>query len=140
MEKICIEEDITVFYVEADDFPAGVKPAWQKLHGFFPSPKERRYFGISFPGDQGKIIYRAATEEKFAGEAEKFGCPTWIIREGVYAGVLLRNYMQHIEQIGDTFQQMIARPDIDPEGACVEEYLSQTEMRCLVRLKETVAQ
>ncbi|MEW5844397.1 MAG: hypothetical protein AB1775_14150 [Bacteroidota bacterium] len=45
-----------------------------------PSDKGRNFFGISSPNREGDIIYKAAVEELFAGEAEKLGCETFIIK------------------------------------------------------------
>ncbi len=44
--------------------------------------------------------------------------------------------MKDLPAIGNTFQQMIARPDIDPEGYCVEWYLSDKDVQCMVRLQD----
>ena len=62
MEKYYLEQDIKVFYVQAFSFPAGIKPAFDKLHSLIKSPADRRFFGISYPEGPGKIIYKAAVE------------------------------------------------------------------------------
>ena len=36
--------------------------------------------------------------------------------------------------IGKTFQELIAQPDIDKNGLCLEMYLSENDMRCLIKL------
>ena len=135
METTTIDKDIEVMYVQADSFPEGVKAAHEKLHALFPYSTERNYFGISRP-ENGVIIYKAAAEEIKDGEAEKFGLPTMIIRKGNYISTVIYDFMKDIAAIGKTFQQLLAHPEIDPDGYCVEWYFNEQDVRCMVRLKQ----
>ena len=135
MEKYQVEKDIKVFYVKADSFPNGVRPAWEKLHSFFAEPMKRKYYGISFPDKTGAIIYWAATEEAVEGEAAKYGCETFLIKKGTYISLLIRDFMKDIPSIGRAFQELTRQPGIDPEGVCVEIYETMNDVRCMVRLK-----
>jgi predicted transcriptional regulator YdeE len=134
MEQYEIENDIPTFYVEADSFPEGIKAAWQKLHEIVKD-NNRQFYGLSQATKDGKIIYRAATAETTAGEKEKYGCPGYTIRKGKYLSKTIHDFMQHIPEIGQTFQQML-KEDIDPEGCCVEWYENPKDVRCLARLKQ----
>nr|WP_294794672.1 transcriptional regulator [uncultured Mucilaginibacter sp.] len=136
METTRLENDITGMYVTAESFPAGVLAAHQKLHSLIPFSTERKYFGISRPEGGGGIVYKAAAEVLESGEAEKLNLQTIIIKKGNYISVTLHDYMKDLPAIGNTFQQMIARPDIDSEGYCVEWYLSDKDVQCMVRLKD----
>lgn len=135
METIKLDNDVVVMYVNAASFPDGVLAAHQKLHSLIPFSTERRYYGLSRPENGGGIVYKAAAEVLEAGEAEKLGLGTVIIKKGAYISSVIHNYMQDLPAIGKTFQEMIARPDIDPEGYCVELYLSDKDVQCMVRLK-----
>jgi hypothetical protein len=135
METIILDKDIKVLYEQASSFPEGVKAAHEKLHVLFPYSTERNYFGISRPENQ-VIIYKAAVEEIKNGEAEKFGLPTMIIRKGNYISTVIHDFMKDIPAIGRSFQQLLAHPDIDPDGYCVEWYLNMQDVRCMVRLKQ----
>ena len=95
MEKYYLDQDIKVFYVEASSFPEGIKPAYEKLHSLIKSPAGRRFFGISYPEKPGKIIYKAAVEESYPGEAENLGCETFIIKKGEYNSM----YMKHLKEL-----------------------------------------
>lgn len=44
--------------------------------------------------------------------------------------------MDDIPAIGKAFKELLAIPGIDPEGACVEWYLSNKDVQCMVRLKQ----
>jgi predicted transcriptional regulator YdeE len=136
METTKLDNDITIMYVTAASFPDGVMAAHQKLHSLIPFSTERKYFGLSRPEGGGGIVYKATAEVLESGEAEKLNLQTIIIKKGNYISVTLHEYMKDLPAIGSTFQQMIARPDIDPEGYCVEWYLSDKDVQCMVRLKD----
>ena len=76
MEIFFLSEDVKVFYLTAESFPAGVLAAFQKLHSLIPDSLGRTTFGISHADKNGNIIYKAAVEESFEGEAEKPGFDT----------------------------------------------------------------
>lgn len=137
METIKIDKDITVFYITAKSFPDGVLQAHQSLHALIPFSTERKYFGLSRPEDEsGKIIYRAAAEEMEPGEAAKLKLNTITLKKGNYRNINIHNYMQDVQAIGQAFQQLIAQPDIDPQGYCVELYVSDKDVQCMVRLAD----
>lgn len=136
METIKLENDITVMYVTAASFPDGVMAAHQKLHSLIPFSTDRKYFGLSRPEGGGRIVYKAGAELLESGEAEKLNLQTITIKKGNYISATLHNYMKDLPGIGAIFQKMIARPDIAPEGYCVEWYLSDKDVQCMVRLKD----
>jgi hypothetical protein len=134
MEKYKIPEDIEVFYVTATSFPDGILPAHQKLHEMLSSVEGRNSYGISAPGKDGVIIYKAAVEATYPGEGETLGCKTFIITKGEYISILLRDYQKDVQSISRAFKELIADDRIDPQGACVEMYLGEKDVRCMVRL------
>jgi hypothetical protein len=135
MDKFTLKEDIKVFCVTASSFPEGISAAHEKLHALLPSDAARRFYGISFPQSLGKIIYKAAVEQEYEGEAEKLGCEKFIIKKGEYISSIIKDYSNNIPSIGETFRRMLSDPRIDPEGCCVEVYLNDRDMQCMVRLK-----
>lgn len=122
-------------YINASSFPNGVLAAHQKLHSLIPFSTDRKYFGVSRP-ENGAIVYKAAAEEKEPGEAEKLNLETLILKKGRYIGLTIHDYMKDIPAIEKTFNLLTSQPDIDPQGYCVEEYISQNDMLCMVRLKD----
>ena len=136
METIIQDKDIKVFYVKATSFPEGVIPAHEKLHALVPFSKERKYFGISRPENDMDIVYRAATEETFHGEAEQYKCDTLILKKGRYVSTIVKNYTADTTSIGKAFDKLLQRPDLDPQGYCVEWYLSEKDVQCMIRLKQ----
>jgi predicted transcriptional regulator YdeE len=135
METITIDNDIKVFYVTAKSFPADIMESHEKLHSLIPFSANRRYFGVSRPED-GVIVYKAAAEEINPGEAEKLNLETLILKKGSYISLTINDYMKDIQSIDRAFKELLSNPGIDPQGYCVEWYLSGKDVRCMVRLKE----
>jgi hypothetical protein len=137
MKTTIFEKDIKVFYVTATSFPQGIEEAIQKLHSLFPFAKERRIFGLSRPENNEGIIYRAAAEEMFEGEAEKLKCKTLIIPKGKYIAILVNDVRKDVMSIDRAFQQLLKEPNLDPQGYCVEQYATDKEaVTCMIRLEE----
>jgi hypothetical protein len=42
--------------------------------------------------------------------------------------------MQNIPKVKETFQKLLAQPDVDPNGYCLEWYLNDKDMKCMVKL------
>ncbi|HTH82196.1 MAG TPA: hypothetical protein VL490_04650 [Mucilaginibacter sp.] len=135
MEIIKFNNDIKVFYITAQSFPEGVLAAHQTLHKLIPFSPDRKYFGVSRP-ENGQIVYRATTEETYPGEAEKLNLDTLILKKGNYISQVIKDYQKDIPSISRTFDELLKHPDIDPEGYCVEWYISMTDVNCLVRLNK----
>ena len=134
MNTIILEADIKVAYVTAKSFPKGITEAFEKLDSIVPSANNRRHFGISQPNKNNVIIYKAAVEEQHKGEAEKFGLESFVIQKGQYIYKDILNYSEKPQNISDTFRQLISQPNIDPDGYCLEWYLNESDVRCMVRI------
>jgi hypothetical protein len=135
METIVLGKDIKVFYITASSFRLGIGAAHEKLHALVPSSAGRRFFGISRP-ENGHIVYKAAAEEMEEGEAEKLNCDTLVLEKGKYISLTLHDYLKDLQSIGNAFKQLLSCPGLDPQGYCVECYLNDKDMRCMVRLKD----
>ena len=135
MENFQLDHDIHVYYVEADSFPMGIGAAQEKIHAFAPLTDERNFFGISFPGKDGKIVYKAAAAESFPGELQSFGLPEFVIRKGTYTSIILHDYPKRFMEFENIFRELLQHPALDPQGCCVEWYLDGKDCRCMVRLE-----
>lgn len=129
MQTIELENDILLYCVKASSFPQGIMPAFGELQRLAPSP--RRHFGISH-GSANGIVYYAGTDEA-TEELIKTGIP-FTVKKGTYRAVDIPDFMRDPMQVGKTFQQLTALPELDPEGCCVEVYLNDTDVRCMVRV------
>jgi hypothetical protein len=134
MENFILDDDIKVLCVTAASFPEGVQKAHETLHALVPFFGDRKYFGLSRP-ENGSIVYKAAAEEKEKDEAERFGCERIVIKKGQYICHTVLNFMNDIPAFGKAFQELLTNPGLDPEGYCVEWYLNERDVKCMVRIK-----
>ncbi|MBL7933231.1 MAG: transcriptional regulator [Bacteroidia bacterium] len=134
-KTVSISKDISVFYVEADSFPEGIETARERFKKLIGQNSGRELYGISRP-ENNKIIYRVGAEEEFNGEGKKYNCHSLGLKKGRYASLIIENYMENLGEIKKAFDLILQRPDLDPLGYCVEKYLDEKEMICMVRLKD----
>lgn len=135
METTTFSSDIAVFYVTAASFPDGILAAHQKLHAMIPFSTNRKYFGISRP-ENDVIVYRAAAEEIKPGEAEKLHCGMLVLKKGEYICLSITDYMKDVQSIQQAFDKLLSQPGLDPQGYCVEWYINDKDVKCMVRLKQ----
>ena len=136
IEEHTLNADIRTFYITADSFPAGITSAHEQLKALFADDTKRNFYGVSCSNEKREIIYLAATEELFEGEAEKYNCKTLTIKSGRYISVFQPDYEKNLQNVSAIFMQLLKDPRIDREGYCIEMYLEEKNMRCMVRLKE----
>lgn len=134
MNNYTIDKDLTLMYVTASSFPEGIMDAHQQLHAKITFDANRGYYGISYMQDA-KIIYKAAAAEIYAGEAAEKGLETFVVKKGEYAMITVHNYMKETGAIGEAFQQLLKHPQLDPNGFCLEWYISKEDVQCMVPLK-----
>jgi len=134
MEKYTLEDDIKVFCETAKSFPDGIIAAHKELESIISFSKQRRYFGILSRNEKGNMIYDAAAEEIYQGEAEELGCEKFLIEGGQYMSLLIENFKSDISAIGKAFQLLTAVPGADAEGFYIVWYLNETDVRCMVKL------
>ena len=132
MEIYNLEEDIPVICVVAESFPYGVKASHQKLHSLVPFSENRKYFAISWGKPDGSIQYQAAVNILSPEEKNPEGTVPFTIRQGRYKMIIVNNYMQDLDSIGRAFNELLKVEDLDPQGYCLEWYLSDKEVRCMV--------
>jgi len=135
MEKYMLDKDINVCCVTAASFPAKVEAAHQQLRALLPSAEGRHFFGISWGAATGDIIYKAAVETLYDGEAATYGCEVFVIKKGTYVSETIKNWRKDAASIGKTLMKLLENPGIDPLGYCVEVYINDTDVRCMVTLK-----
>jgi hypothetical protein len=139
IESYELDKNINILCVTAVSFPDGVTEAHKKLHSIIPFllEEKRCYFGISRP-EGGEIVYKVGAEVLKESEVEKyikFGLEPMTVQKGKYTSVIIKDYIKDISSIGKAFKELLSNPKIDPEGHCVEWYLNDKDVRCMVRLK-----
>ena len=134
MEEIQVEKDIPVVMVKADSFPDGVMEAHRKLHSLVPYSASRRYFGISWPDRNGNIQYYAGVETLNSEDAHISGTEPFTIHQGSFASLTIADYMKDLQGIGNAFKTLLQLENLDPKGYCLEWYVSDKEVWCMVPL------
>jgi len=137
METYNLKTDLKVFGKEVTTFPLGIKEAFSALLERIPDGFKRTYYGLSYMDEMGKIIYKAAAEENYAGEAEKYNCKRYLIEKGEYLAVSITNWRDNTDCIKDAFHDMMEDDRADKTKEVVEWYKTETEMLCLVKAKES---
>jgi predicted transcriptional regulator YdeE len=136
MKTLNIPEDIPIVCITASSFPDGVMEAHRKLHALISHDKERRYYSVSYMGPENKILYMAGAEIVEEKDHALPGTEKFTIPKGDYISEPIHNYMQNLPAIGQTFEQMLKRADIDPNGYCLEHYLDDKTVVCMVPLEQ----
>ena len=139
MEPYYITHDIRLACFPAASFPNGVMDAFKQLHAKVPNQNGRRLFGISWPDGNGSMVYKAAIEEISPGESEHLGAETYTLRKGEYLSLTVHNFMDDIPSIGKAFRVLVDAPGVHPNTIGVEEYISSTDVRCMVPMMTTTS-
>ena len=135
MQTFQLEKDIALLGIQANSFPGGVQQAWQDLHQRLSTTEGRNFYGISHGTKNGLIVYKACVEESVDGEATLLGCERFILPKGEYRGERINDFMQKIHRIGETFQAILSSEDYDKNGVCVERYLNEKDVVCMIKRK-----
>jgi len=123
----------SVFGMPVETFPQGIGEAFHDLMQRIPDGKHRGYYGLSHMDASGKIFYFVSAEEKFSGEAEKYGLTRYTIDAGDYLSVTVQNWRDNTDCIKDVFRNMMQDPLADCTKPCVEWYKTDDEMLCLLQ-------
>jgi hypothetical protein len=138
MQTFQLEKDVPLFGVQATSFPEGVRGAWEELHRKLGVTNGRAFYGISHGSKDGTIVYKACVEEAFDGELAGLDCERFLLPKGEYTGETIHNFMQQLPRIGETFQALLARGDYDTTSACVEQYLNDADVVCMIKRKTEI--
>jgi len=133
-EVFRLTREIKILCVAATSFPDGVMGAFETLHRKIPSKENRTFYGISWMGKEGNILYKAGVTEIEHGEADKLRCEEFTIRQGEYLSVIIPDFMKNIPAMGESFRRLLADPRVDKKGYCVEIYFNDKDVRCMVTL------
>jgi hypothetical protein len=125
--------DMKLMVVRADEFPSGIKGAWDRLESSLSSLRGRKFYGVS--RDEGsQVAYFAGVVPISDEEITALGFPTMMIKGGKYARAKLLDWSNHTEKIGQTFSELMRDFPMDPDGWALEYYRSQSELHLLIPL------
>jgi len=132
MDSYTFQHDVKTFCVTASSFPDGIEEAHTTLHAQLPPNERRSFYGISYNLADGTTIYKAAAEvmeDDGAIELELF-----IIKNGPYNSFYISDYRKHTDSISQAFELLLQQHEVDPEGYCLEWYINNNDVKCMVPL------
>ena len=126
------DEDINVFYVQAETFPQGIQDSFKKLHDITGGFEGRHMYGITLClGDE--LVYRACIKENLKGEGGQYSLSTYTIPKGTYLYTTLNNWQENIGQIPALFDALMALPNVKKQSICLEDYVAGGGMLAMVQ-------
>lgn len=136
MEKIQLKENINVLCLQALKFPDGIAETHHQLKEMMPKKDGRRFFGLSRPKPDGTIGYVAAAEQLDTSEADILGLQEYTIPEGTYYRITVHSFSNSEGAIQKAFELILQQADIDPNGFCLEWYITNEDVYCMVRIRD----
>jgi predicted transcriptional regulator YdeE len=133
MKELQLNSDITLVALKAKSFPAGVGTAFNELEQKVGGDKGRAWYGLSQADGKRDIAYWACVQSK---PVEKLpaGCESLTVRAGTYISEQLSDWRGREKIVSETFRKIISSPKVDPNGYCVEKYLDNGDVLCMVRI------
>jgi len=135
MDSFTFQHDIKTFCVNAVSFPDGVEAAFRELESILPPHDNRHFYGISWRTNDGNIVYKAAGE--VLDSDEDFMYPdleTFTIKNGPYNSFYIPDFRNHLEDIPKAFELLLQQHEVDPQGYCLEWYINDKDVKCMVPL------
>jgi hypothetical protein len=127
--------DLKLMVVRAEEFPSGLKTAWDGLESRLSSLKGRKFYGASrYEGSE--MVYFAGVVPTGDEEVAALGLPTMTIKGGKYARAKLLDWSKHTDEIGSIFDELTQEFPMAPNGWVLEYYRSQSELHLLVPLAQ----
>ena len=135
MKEYRLQNDVKTFGFRVKTFPEGIGEAFDQLVKLFPANEQRSYYGLAESGKDGGMLYYALAEEKFEGEAKKYGYPARIIEKGDYLTVTVKDWQSKTGDIKHIFMEMMEDDRVAKDKPCVEWYKTMDEMWCMVPME-----
>ena len=66
-------------------------------------------------------------------EAAQPGLERFTIPGGAYNTYYIQDYRNNLAAIGECFQLLIGQAEADPNGYCIEWYIGDNDVKCMVR-------
>lgn len=135
MDSFTFQEDVKTYCVTASSFPEGIQEAHDRLHQLLPSNERRNFYGVSWPAHDGTIIYKAAAEIMDSDNDHLLpDLDIFTIKNGPYNSLYIPNYRNNLESIKQAFDLLLQQHEVDPNGYCLEWYINENDVKCLVPL------
>lgn len=132
MDNYTFQNDMPTYCVTAASFPDGIADAHKQLQALLPRNDRRNYFGISYKDKGGIMIYKAAAE--IMKDESMPDLETFVIKNGPYNSFYIYDYAENPDSITQAFSLLMSQHEVDPHGYCLEWYINENDVKCLVPL------
>ena len=132
MEIYRQETEIRLMGIRVKGFPLGIKEAFDSLGKNLGT--NRAYYGISWMGEKGEIIYFAMAEELIPGENQAHQYDLLTIEKGDYHVEVIHDWLSKTHLIKDVFHRMTLGLTPNKNHPCIEWYKSDEEMLCMIKV------
>ena len=123
-------DHIDVVYVETADDMSSIPRAWAELESRFESLRGRHFFGAFWAEDG---VYRACARLQPGEEAQTLRLPQLTLPGGAFRRLRLRGEPPAIyEEIGPSFDQLVALGGVDSTRPSLEHYRRRDEIDVLL--------
>ena len=116
-------DDIEVMFIAAENGPEGAEQAFDKLESHLSTLRGRKFYGTYQSGE-----YRACVEIMPEDDPSSLGFDTYIIPGGRYIRKRMKDWLERIPEIEQTFIALAKQYPSDPERPSIEFYRSQKEL------------
>ena len=132
MEIFQLPQEYRLLCKKVNKFPEGIGDAFENLYRQLPCPHKRNYFGISWMDEQQQVNYQVAAERRADDVCEEF--EDRVLPKATYLVVRIMNWYEHLSDIKGVFGALMADMRTDKSFPCVEWYLSDDEMLCMMKI------
>ncbi len=126
-------KNIKVFGLQVKTFPLGIGEAFEALAKSITDGYNRSYYGISYFNEAGQIVYKAAAQETYEGEAKKYDYDQYLIEKGEYLMEPVKDWRKKTDCIKDIFHTMMEDSRAGDTSTCIEWYIDDDDMLCLIK-------
>jgi hypothetical protein len=135
MQTTIIEQPaLRLITAKAATFPGDTSGAFQVLESRLTTLKGRKMYGLVYGSADGLEYYAGLVPENEAEELA-FGMPIIEVPAGLCVRRKLENWMDHTNQIGVIFDEMIREHGMDRSRPTMEYYRSAQELHLLVPIE-----
>lgn len=112
--------EVHVMYLQSPNGIVGAMEVWHAFVDRLPAPVEQWAFYGTYL--HAKNEYRACAAIPPGDDFEALGLATFTIPGGRYASAVLKDWEQHIPEIGTTFERLSKEYTADPARPTIEQY------------------
>ncbi|MDF9798706.1 hypothetical protein OKW21_003969 [Catalinimonas alkaloidigena] len=82
MKEYALIEEVTLIALTVRYFPEGIGEAFNTWMHMLPDSQDKVFFGVSYPDQEGSLIYKAAVSQAFDGESEQYAYENYVLSKG----------------------------------------------------------